>query len=275
MEPPRHHVAAQSRPATSGEPWSGCRSVAFTLVELLVVISIIALLIGILMPALRHARVAAQAMQSTSNLRQIAIALHAYAEDNDWSLPYGRLNGPPSDPWDDPPWETWAYHLRDRGAYTGYIEGYQVFWGPGRDLAWAEQHYDGNHNFLRPGYAAYYDSTMPLQSSGMKPLQLGAGNTPQPSEHLLLVEAFDSSFFSSGNDGIWGIEPDLSADHGFGTNGYYLFTYNGGAPRVYMDGHASASNSEDIGWRSKGPRDGEWLLWPATAFEEEPWFERD
>ena len=60
---------------------------AFTLVELLVVISIIALLLAILMPSLRKARLQSQAVVCASHMHQFGIACVMYAADNDDFFP--------------------------------------------------------------------------------------------------------------------------------------------------------------------------------------------
>src|SRR4051812_32240613 len=59
----------------------------FTLVELLVVIGIIALLVAMLLPALRKARQSAITASCLSNLRQIGMAFHMYANENHGWLP--------------------------------------------------------------------------------------------------------------------------------------------------------------------------------------------
>src|SRR5438270_13851793 len=63
---------------------------AFTVVELLVVIGIVAALAGILLPALTAARENARTVQCLGNLRQLAQAAQAYCADFDGSYPIAQ-----------------------------------------------------------------------------------------------------------------------------------------------------------------------------------------
>lgn len=69
------------------------RKSGFTLVELLVVIGIIAVLIGILLPAMNKARQQANSLWCLSNLRTMGQAINMYAQANGGSLPIGYWKG--------------------------------------------------------------------------------------------------------------------------------------------------------------------------------------
>ena len=67
-------------------------SCAFTLIEFLVVISIVTLLIALLLPAIKRARELGRVLACMSNLRQIGIGFELYASDFERSFPFRRTD---------------------------------------------------------------------------------------------------------------------------------------------------------------------------------------
>jgi prepilin-type N-terminal cleavage/methylation domain-containing protein len=188
------------------------RRSGFTLVELLVVIGIIALLIAILLPALRKARDAANRTGCMSNLRQLAFAFQMYLDENKGRWPAGStfqrtgqapaINASITPPY-GPLFEDWVYYQRTRRLEDSRLARYiskgtafrKVLTCPGSDPVERTIGSNGeaSHGPYWPDYSmnfyvhnAYYSGTRP-----------GIRKVYNPSEKILLTEERNP------NDGSW------------------------------------------------------------------------
>jgi prepilin-type N-terminal cleavage/methylation domain-containing protein/prepilin-type processing-associated H-X9-DG protein len=216
----------------------GPRLRGFTVIELLVVISIISLLIAILLPVLGKVRKAAQAVQCASNQRQIGVAAMTYANDYDHWPPVAGDYPDRNDP-NDTDYVSW------RGVLAAYVYG--------SDSNYSEMKYRIGYKDLadehifqctvdQPGDAQYAingttgkdasDSSWFRYEHGVT--RVPRGRLRSPSETFI---AGDSSTYRAWHDPeLWGSSGELfigSRRHSASSN--FVFADGHGERIPYMD----------------------------------------
>ena len=212
-------------------------SIAFTLVELLVVISIIGLLAGLAVPAINGGLKSAKAGACLSNLHQIGVATMAYAADNSFKLPNADGDG-----------GTWPVKLATFIS-TGTKSKKSIFVCPGcekpvqegSDTTVAVTY--GVHNGLMPKGGTASNITSVVRATEV----ILAGDVCQdPSNKgwspycIEQPPVFTSQ--SGGRGGAAAMDTAISAatDADTGNNQWLRYRHSGKVNVVMVDGHAEA-----------------------------------
>jgi len=246
------------------------RSVAFTLVELLVVIGIIALLISILLPALGRAREAANKVVCSSNMRQYGVAVFQYSLANKGYFPLFSDNyttNIPESHW----WNTLAVYLRvPQQLDTDYYKSQNGSIELTRRIRCCPS--DPDYVAIGPHYGAYrFGDQRPYgpiiygraaatgPSKGVKMTQVR-----KPSNWIMFVETH-GPYFMMYSPTNWTFDADGDFDGIKDVYPYWLGwnNYNGGAPKVhrgtsnvlYCDGHVDSLPFKE--WIN--PNNGHWV----------------
>jgi prepilin-type N-terminal cleavage/methylation domain-containing protein len=130
----------------------------FTLIELLVVIAVIALLLAVLAPALTKAREIALRVICRNNLRQQAIGIILYSNDNDSYVPYNDMDG-----W---MWDMTFLATQQLSEYAGFDDSKTFFCPANRikkhsDARWWQFSYLGSTGLQYPNEVSLLDETVP------------------------------------------------------------------------------------------------------------------
>lgn len=217
------------------------RSYGFTLIELLVVIAIIAILAGLLLPALSRAKARAKSISCLSNLKQLQFGWQMYLGDNEDSMPLNLYEDDPVGVSVSLP-GSWVLGSTLTDVNTTNIENGTLFQyekSAGVYHCPADQSKVRNSTQLRTrSYALSIHLNSDPNKNGMRPDPLHrASQLQRPTEVLAFIDEDERTI----EDGTFGLYPAPSLDWLNLASDRHMK----GANLTFADGHAQRH-----GWKS-------------------------
>lgn len=227
---------------------------AFTLIELLVVIAIIAILAGLLLPALSRAKAMAKSIASLSNLRQLGIALQLYVDDHEDRYP-GHSSPKSATTALGRPRTRWADYI------FPYLQSEKVYLSPSLDPAHERHMIKPFAHTVAPGpqeteqtiyYGGYGYNYQYLgnnrQPGGVLPFHARSTSIQAPSQTVAIGDTKGarggdpSQEYGVGGSGVYVMDPPLGS-FALGSRGSRSTSAEPGPGNAYYEGGSDGSDA--------------------------------